>query len=67
MDQRLETNFEQLIDNEWFEIADINDFKFQCCDCALVHDVKWEIKGKKLYMMVAQNKTETEKVRKENK
>lgn len=59
--------YEQLIDNQWFKIKNLNDFKLQCCDCGLVHDVKFEIQGNELFMMVCQNKEETDKVRKENK
>ncbi len=60
-----EVVFDQLFDFEWFQIANIEDFKLECCDCSLVHDVSWKIKGKKLLMRVAQNKKLTKKARKE--
>lgn len=59
--------FEQIIDGEWYEVENLNDFKHQCCDCGLVHDYVYEIKGNKLYFKVNRNNQETNKVRKEDK
>ena len=58
------TNYEQVIDGEWYEVENLNDFKHQCCDCKLVHDYVYEIKGDKLFFKVERNIKETEKVRK---
>lgn len=65
-EERTQNEFTQLYDNEWFQIKDIRDFKLECCDCGLVHDIEWRItRSKKLLMKVAQNKKATIKARKE--
>lgn len=58
-------DFVQLYDNKWFRIKSVKNFQFMCCDCSLVHTMKWKKVGKRLHMMVAVNKEETKKARKE--
>jgi hypothetical protein len=57
------------IEYEWMSIQEnqwlpARQMRYQgCCDCGLVHVVKWKVKGGNLYMKWARDKEATRMVR----
>ena len=51
----------QLTDGEWSPIG--NKGYHECCDCALVHTVKYRMHNGVLFEMWTRNKSETAKAR----
>lgn len=60
------TEFYKVEDGEWFEV-DVENFQHKCCDCGLVHNVKFKFEHKdpydwdkvSVYMMFERHKTKT--------
>lgn len=59
-----EQAYEQVYDNEPFELPLNKPWHLACCHCGLVHDVKIEAVGETFRMTVRQNKTRTKRLRK---
>ena len=47
---------------EWFKPS-LNRFSLACCDCSLVHDIKFRIKGKTLELNMKRNNRATMNMR----
>lgn len=55
--------YTQRFDNEWFVIGD--NTELVCCDCGLVHKVKFRVKNDLLWMKAIRLEGKTKQRRKE--
>jgi hypothetical protein len=46
-------------DGEVFELPVGEKYRLACCDCGLIHDVVFIVKGKRLYMAAQRNNRAT--------
>jgi len=53
---------QQLYDNVWYRID--NEYTHECCDCSLVHTVKYKLENGVVFMQWNLNPRETKKARK---
>ena len=58
-----EKQYKQRKDNEWFVIGD--NTKLVCCDCGLVHKIKFRVKNNLFWMKAVRLEKETKKWRKQ--
>lgn len=56
---------QQLYDNVWYKIND--EYTHECCDCGLVHSVKYKLDNGNVMMQWNVNSKETRKARKVRK
>lgn len=54
--------YEQIYDGEWVRV-NVTDYRNQCCDCGLVHNLKFKKLKRGLMMRVTTNRRATAAVR----
>lgn len=52
---------QQLYDNTWYRID--NEYTHECCDCSLVHTVKYKLENGVVFMQWNLNPKDTRKAR----
>lgn len=50
--------YKQAYDSEWFRVKR-PIWKMACCDCGLVHAVRFHVSGRKIFMAVVRDKRAT--------
>ena len=61
----MDKKYTQRLDNEWFIIGDKTEIV--CCDCGLVHKIRFRVKDKLLWMKAVRLGGKTKQWRKEIK
>ncbi len=64
---RVKYNYPQVYDGEWLEVANHNEHRVQCCDCGLVHSIKYRVIKGRIHFRTKLNMRATAAVRRKKK
>ena len=51
--------YEQIHDGEWFDLDIEAGLDLACCDCGLVHNIRWRARKNKIQMKMTRDKRAT--------
>jgi len=55
--------YDQVVPGEWIKLKKSSDFRMMCCDCSLVHKVKFKIVGSSIWLRMWQDNRATGQAR----